>query len=239
MKRVLVGCLTLVALNVVPLLPPPWRKASAEEGPKKVVYKPRFRGAPKNRIGGGSRGEGDALPSLFILASEHTGLTINESPALFWYLSKAPGCGLELTILEGEEPEPLLQVKVKSSEQQGICRLDLSTLGVKLKPDVEYQWLVALVPDAANRSKDFVASGWIKRIKTPDELAARIAKAEPAALPAIYAEEGLWVDALAAISDLIHGRPDDAALREARASLLEEQGLKEAAAHDRRKESAE
>jgi hypothetical protein len=190
---------------------------------------------PKNRIGGGSRGQGDALPSLFVLTSEHTGLTVKEGPSLFWYLSRAPECGLELTILEGEEPDPLLQVKVKSPQQQGICRLDLSTLGVKLKPDVEYQWMVALVPDPANRSKDFTASGWVKRIPMPAELAAKLARAEPPALPALYAEEGLWYDALAALSDRIGARPDDAAAREERASLLAEQGLVEPAADDRKR----
>ena len=50
----------------------------------------------------------------------------------------------------------------------------------------------------------------------------------------IYAERGLWYDALAFISAGIDRNPDDARLRELRAGLLEEGGLSGAADFDRR-----
>lgn len=53
------------------------------------VYQPPLRGAPGGRVGGSSRGAGDELPSLYALAPDHTGLTAQEQPCLYWYLSQS------------------------------------------------------------------------------------------------------------------------------------------------------
>ena len=57
--------------------------------------------------------------------------------------------------------------------------------------------------------------------------------------PNIYAEAGLWYDALTAISDLIDTSPNAPALRQRRASLLEQVGLREIAEHDMRTSRAQ
>lgn len=95
---------------------------------------------------------------------------------------------------------------------------------------MEYQWVVALVTDPDNRSTDLVASGAIKRVEPAAELKEKISRAAPAALPGIYAEAGIWYDALAAVSDQIEAQPDNKAVRESRSDLLGQVGLKAAAA---------
>ena len=96
-----------------------------------------------------------------------------------------------MTLLEENKLKPVLQVKFERSSKAGIQRIKLSEHGVKLAPNVEYQWVVALVTDPDNRSSDLVASGAIKRIEPSAELRARIAGASPAALPGVYAEAGI------------------------------------------------
>jgi Flp pilus assembly protein TadD len=49
----------------------------------------------------------------------------------------------------------------------------------------------------------------------------------------IYAEEGVWYDAIDALSRAIEKSPNDAALREQRAALLEQVGLQAAANYAR------
>ena len=44
-------------------------------------------------------------------------------------------------------------------------------------------------------------------------------------MPIVYAEAGIWHDALAGLSDLIDAQPDNKALRETRADLLRQVGL--------------
>jgi Flp pilus assembly protein TadD len=51
--------------------------------------------------------------------------------------------------------------------------------------------------------------------------------------PALYAESGIWYDAIDDLSRLISAEPDNRRLREQRAALLEQVGLREAAEFDR------
>jgi hypothetical protein len=70
-----------------------------------------------------------------------------------------------------------------------------------------------------------VASGNLKRIEPSKELAQELAAAKPADLPAIYAQAGIWYDALDAISNEIDANPKDSSLRHQRADLLKQVGL--------------
>jgi hypothetical protein len=50
----------------------------------------------------------------------------------------------------------------------------------------------------------------------------------------VYAQHGVWYDAIAALSSQIDATPEDPTLREQRAALLDQVGLSEVAAYDRR-----
>jgi hypothetical protein len=205
---------------------------SPQPPPQQVIYRPAAKSAPSVRVTGGSRGSGDATITLDVLAPDETGLTTQEQPSLFWFQSKPAAAKFELTLLEENKVKPLLQIKFDRSANAGIQRLKLSDHNVKLAPNVEYQWVVALVTDPDNRSSDLVASGVIKRIEPSAELKAKLAGADPAARPGIYAEAGIWHDALTALTELIDAQPGNKALRQTRADLLAQVGLKAAAASE-------
>jgi len=194
--------------------------------PVKVKFRPPVTGAPSVRLTGGSRGTGDTAVTLDVLAPDDVGLTTQEQPSLFWYQSRPVAARFELTLLEENRVKPLVQVTAERAPGAGIQRLRLSEQGVKLLPGVEYQWVVALITDPQNRSSDLVASGTIKRIEPSAELRNRLAGATPAALPAAYAEGGIWYDALSTLSDQIDADPQNRSLQEARADLLRQAGLK-------------
>jgi hypothetical protein len=194
-----------------------------------VKFRPPTTGAPSVRVTGGSRGSGDTTTTLDVLAPDDIGVTTQEQPSLFWFQSKPAEAKFELTLLQENQAKPLVQVMVERSTEAGIQRLKLSDHGVKLTPGVEYQWVVALITDPDNRSSDLVASGVIKRVEPTADLKGKIAKATPAYLPSVYAEEGIWYDALSVLSDQIEAHPDDKALRDTRADLLRQVGLKAAA----------
>jgi len=204
----------------------PAKPASSGSG---VKFRPPTSSAPSVRVTGGSRGTGDTLVSLDVLAPDDIGLTTREQPSLFWFQSKPANAKFELTLLQENNVKPLVQVMVERSSKAGIQRLKLSDHGVKLSPGVEYQWVVALINDPDNRSTDLVASGVIKRVEPSAELKEKIAQASPAVLPVVYAEAGIWYDALSLLSDQVEAHPDDKALRQTRADLLRQVGLKAAA----------
>lgn len=194
-----------------------------------VKFRPKTTGAASVRVTGGSRGTGDAAITLDVLVPDDIGTTTQEQPSLFWFQSKPAEAKFELTLLQENKVKPLVQVKVERASKAGIQRLKLSDHGVKLAPGVAYQWVVALVTDPDNRSTDLVASGVIKRVAPAADLKEKISQAAPASLAGLYAEAGIWYDALAALSDQIEAQPENQPLRQTRAELLRQVGLNAAA----------
>jgi hypothetical protein len=206
------------------------RSAAAADMPE---YIPPVRSAPGGRVGGSTRGPGTP-PTLSALAPDHTGLTIQEQPSLYWYLSKPTSYPIEFTIIDDRAIQPLIERRLSGSLQPGMQRVRLAEYGLRLSVGVLYRWSVALVVDPDNRSRDVIAGGAIERIAPPTELRAKLARAGKTRAPYLYAQAGLWYEALAAISDLIDAAPNDQVLRQERASLLEQVGLPQIAELDLR-----
>jgi uncharacterized protein DUF928 len=209
---------------------PPLRGGSQATPPATVatpVYKPPPRGAPSGRVGGGTRGTGREVFMLSVLAPDHTGLTTQDQPSLYWFISSRTSAPVELTIMDPSAMQPLLEVSTPAPILPGFHQFRLADHGVRLASGVAYRWFVAVVPDSARRSKDILAGGAIARVESPPDLTAKLAKASAADRPALYAEAGIWYDALMAISELIENEPGNAALRSQRASLLAQVGLRE------------
>ena len=190
---------------------------------------------------GGSRTGGEKLPFICVLAPKQIALTTQAQPALFWFQTEASTAGFELTVTEPKKAEPLLSLKGDEKQTGGTHSVSLAKNKVTLAPNITYQWSIALVPDPRNRSKDLIASGYVKRVEAPADLAAQIAKTPAQAdRAALYAQAGFWYDALQSISLAIGEaakKKDTAAvgeLKKMRASLLDQGDLKKAAAADRR-----
>jgi hypothetical protein len=185
-----------------------------------VSYKPPLRGAPATRVGGGTRSIGTQALTVNVLAPNETGFTTRDKPTVYWYVSEALNTPVELTLTTTEPLKDAVPTTLELTLQppiaQGVHALRLGDHGVTLKPGVEYQWFVAVVSNPAQRSNDVVAGGGIKRIA-----------------PADAVRDGVWYDALDQLSQQISANPADARLRQQRAALLEQVGLREAAAFDR------
>ena len=193
-------------------------------------YKPPSRGAPAGRVGMGTRGI-VRPPQIWALAPEHIGLTTREQPSLYWYSTKSMSARIELVAINNRDTKTILEESVGSSASPGIQRIDLARYGIRLRPGIEYRWSLSSETDPKQRSNN----GWIRRVDPGSGLAKRIEATPVTGHAAIYAEEGIWYDAIATASELIEQSPGDIALRTQRAALLEQVGLKEAAADDARR----
>lgn len=184
-------------------------------------YVPPRRGAPRNKVGGGARGHGD-WPQPLTLAPSHLAHTISPTPSLFWYIESVPPANgkVVLTLTDDEAVLPLAEVELPTPRDEGIQRVRLEEQGIELESEMEYEWSISLVRDPKQRSKDIIATGYIRRVAAPPELRVRSANT--------YAELGLWYDALTEVSDGLEIDPDDAELREARNSLLAQANLAQA-----------
>ena len=206
-------------------------QASPAPPPKRVIYRPPAIDKPAQTVGGGSRGSSDKVPALFGVAPNHVGQTLSSEPSLFWFIDQVPdpSIRIEFTLLDEESIEPIVEATLPAPKQAGVQRIRLSDHGAKLVQGTEYQWSVALILDTGERSKDIVATGFIDRVDPTSQLTARLASESADRSAAVYAEEGIWYDALAALSEQIDGDPSNTALRQQRADLLLQVGLDEAA----------
>jgi len=197
------------------------------------VYKPPLRGSPGGRVGGGTRGASLEAPvSLSVLVPDHVGLTLQSQPRLYWFISRPPPQPIEFTITEKDAVKPVLEVRLKPLEKAGIQCIRLADHGVQLRQNVLYKWFVAVITDPDRRSRDILSGGMIEVVSASPDLSARLNQAPKAKQPFVLAEEGLWYDALAGVSERIDAAPKDLSLRKQRAALLDQVGLNEAAEFD-------
>ena len=178
------------------------------------TYQPPRLGAPKTRVGGGTRGGGE-LPAIELLAPASTGLTMQASPKLYWHLSEPYSGNFEYVVLErdSDQPMPLLRRSITKQLCEGFHALNLDDFEVALRTGVVYQWSVAIVRDAQRRSQDIVAQATIERVGGP-------AQTDGLSVGQ-YASQGLWYDAIQALS------PVDASGHADLLALLKQVGLED------------
>ncbi|HSF02126.1 MAG TPA: DUF928 domain-containing protein, partial [Solirubrobacterales bacterium] len=143
-------------------------------------------------------------------------------------ISNPTAFAVELTLTDSRATDPVLEAKIPGPIRAGLHRVRLDDYGVRLEPGVSYRWYVAVIPDSGRRSKDILAGGIIERVEPTADLRERLARARPEELAPLYAEAGLWYDALAVSSELIERSPGQEELRRQRAALLSQVGLPDA-----------
>ncbi|HTO49478.1 MAG TPA: DUF928 domain-containing protein [Burkholderiales bacterium] len=198
-----------------------------------VQYRPPAGDLAPRRVGGSARGLPEAMPVIAVLVPDHLALTVSERPTLYWYLSRPTTARIELVVVDPRDARPVVEAVV-AGERAGIQAFSLAERGVGLEPGVAYEWSVAVVADPAQRSRDVVAGGAVQRVEPSAVLRGRLAGAGEGERAAVLAAEGIWYDALAALSEPLAARPGDASLRARRAAVLEQAGLAEVAAFERR-----
>ena len=197
---------------------------------KAPIFKPSLPlGAPVQRIAGGSRGIGEMRHSvLCVLTPDHTGLTLQKQPSLYYFLSESVANPMELTIIEESDAiEPLLEVEITPAEMPGIQSIHLTGYDIHLQQDKIYRWYVSIILDPNSRAKDILAWGRVQRIKCPDKLQKKIYTTTKNYLTHTYAEAGIWYDALSDISNQIYLEPRNSQLRKQRAALLKQVDLQQ------------
>ena len=231
----LIAVASIALWSVTFVAPPPAVEAQQKPAPatgsdakgdsQAPVYKPPLRGAPGGRVGGGTRGTGREAFVLSVLAPAHTGLTVSEQPVLYWFISSPTTHPVELTLVDPQKSDPLIELKIQPPVAAGVHQVRLSEYNVKLEPTVAYQWYVAVMPDTGRRSKDILAGASLERVAMPADLPGKLSQAAKADRPAVYAGQGIWYDAIASLNELIEESPQNAALKAQRSALLREVGL--------------
>jgi hypothetical protein len=130
-----------------------------------------------------------------------------------------------LVYVHGIQPET--ETILPSPTQGGVHHVALEDLSLSLEKGKAYQWFVTLVVDPDRRSNDVIAGGRIELVDTPSQVVDSAPQTSAEDLTKLYAEAGLWYDAIRSISREIDSQPDNGALKHIRSTLLKQVGLDE------------
>ena len=235
-SRWLAGCLVVCAMAAAP------QAAIFAEGPEKSkdelsqpLYAPPKKLTPRARVGGDVRGNADTEPEIKALVPDHVGYTVQETPAVSWFLSKTTVHQVRFTLRDDRSTRSFQEKIIPTPKQPGIYTINLKELGLNLEPNVQYKWFVSVIRDADSPSKDIVAGGVIERCELSECLAERDMKlgcSEQTVMD--NARAGLWYDAMGCLCNLIDAEPKNDKLRRLRARLLKDVGLNGVAEWDLR-----
>jgi Domain of Unknown Function (DUF928) len=176
------------------------------------TFKPPNRGAPAVTEGAGTRGsscialsERNKLKPL--IPTGNIGLTVSEYPTFFGYIPKSTAKQGEF-ILRDQNNQLIYRTRFALPSQPGIVSISLPTNRRSLEIGKLYQWTFVLICDPEDRSDSlFSPPAWIERIQPDATLTEQIKNATPETLPAVYAEAGIWFDALATRVKLFTSQP--------------------------------
>lgn len=219
-----------------------YSSALANTPPKakpKLRYVPPSRRPPKSTKATVTRGceqsEQSSPITLTLLApKDHDGLTISGHPTFFWHVS-AP-VAMTFTLTQPGVVQPILEQQIPS-QKAGIIQLKMPQELPELVVGKEYRWSVTpRTCNSARASKNDYIQSWIKRVPATVALTQQLAAATTEQDRAsIYAQAGLWYDALEAISTAHNTHPNDKSILEERLLLLEQAGQTELAAQERQR----
>lgn len=203
-----------------------------------LEQEPENRGAPDDRIGAGSRGRCPAVVNKPLLTGivplvERTarqkqqgktdlqfskfvlGLTVSEYPTFWFYIPYSPKDinSAKFVLLDKnnnavtKEPIP-----VTISGTPGVISVTLPKKEKPLEVGKFYHWFLSVACQTQSPSEDTVVEGLVQRIEPNSNLMHRIETATPRERVALYAQTGIWQDALTLLGELRRTQPQDTVL---------------------------
>ena len=157
-------------------------------------------------------------------APDHVGLTLQQSPVLYYFVSKATTLPTRFTLRNAVTRDVIADVALSSPTTAGFWPIRFKDHGIILHPGVDYRWAVRVIRNADSPSDDLVVGGSIECC--PEELIyLDVPRVCTTATVAEYAKNGIWYDTFACVSELIEAHPNNQELRRLRDQLAKDMGI--------------
>jgi hypothetical protein len=207
-----------------------------EEKPRTVSGGPRFiqptediDDAP-NEVqpgNGGSRlrGKCEKFPQASVTAlvpENKIGRTVSDYPTFFFYLPQ-PNAEFAEFILQDENGNLIYQQALTIKNLSGVIGVSIpaNTNVPPLQVGKKYTWVFSLVCDPEDRSVDKVEMGVVRRVELSADILRELENADPRQKSVIYAQNGIWQDALGTLAAARRANPNDPDLAADWESLLD------------------
>jgi hypothetical protein len=158
------------------------------------------------------------------------GRTVSAYPTFFFYLPPTDAELAEL-ILEDESGNQIYQQELTIKNLSGVIGVSIpaNTNVPPLEVGKDYIWKFTVVCDAQDRSSDQLESGVVRRVELSADILRELENADPRQKTFIYAENGIWQDALGTLAAARRANPNDPDLAADWESLLDSVTLGEIA----------
>jgi hypothetical protein len=178
---------------------------------------------------GGCRTEGTKVNVVALMPNTKIGLTVAPKPTFLFLVSKTSVQEAQFNLFN-ETGEKFIYSKTFPLTNTGdIISFTLPDDAPALEVGKEYQWEVVVNCDPDDSASNPRVRMAIKRVEPSSTLASKLVEAQQNERPDLYAQEGIWIDALSTLAKLRMNNPNDAELKEEWTSLLESVGLEEIA----------
>lgn len=186
-------------------------------------------GLPGRRVGSGTRGTCSLAEKQLtaLVPANNLGLTSAAYPMLFFYVPQDSEPKPLEFVLRDEKDRLVYEAMLETSGQPGIMALDLKEAKAlpPLQLNQHYHWYLSLLCDPEDRARDIVVEGWVQRVETASGSMNQVAAMQPIEQAEFFAESGLWLNALEVLATLRYDRPEDVAVAEQWAQLLQSMDL--------------
>jgi hypothetical protein len=219
--------------------------ANSQAGVREDVYQVAQYRPPANlgkppTTGGGTRGDNCAnlseinstqpLTALMPRLSPEgdMGLTVSAHPDFFVYVPSTSARQGEF-VLRDEQWNDVYRTTINISGESEIVKVSIPESNQGLEIGQNYRWHFALVCPENNRGivNEVAIEGWTQRTELNAAIAAELETATESDRPQIYAQNGIWHEAVSTLAELMQQSPNNATLTQQWNELLESAGLAE------------
>jgi hypothetical protein len=158
------------------------------------------------------------------------GRTVSDYPTFFFYLAQTDAKLAEF-ILEDESGNQIYQQELTIQNLSGVIGVSIpaNTTVPPLEVGKSYTWKFSVVCDAEDRSSDQLESGIVRRVELSADILRQLETADPRQKTFIYAENGIWQDALSNLAAARRANPNALVFQTDWESLLDSVTLGEIA----------
>ncbi|MEJ1932490.1 DUF928 domain-containing protein [Nostoc sp. NIES-2111] len=197
-----------IPLNCLPLFAATVHKESWQIS---QAFKPPKRQGPPVSAGGSTRGSSSCIKGnksiTPLIPTNKLGLTFSERPTLFWFIPQNSAKMANLALVTYPEKKLFYETTLTLPNKPGIIGYTLPTNSPALVTGKTYRWYLMLICNQQDFSSNPTVDGWVERIQTDSATSQLVAKANVRNLPSIYAEAGIWYEALASLVQLRRSEP--------------------------------
>ncbi|HBL10208.1 MAG TPA: hypothetical protein DD379_02000 [Cyanobacteria bacterium UBA11162] len=162
------------------------------------------------------------------LMPQGSGLTVAAYPEFFFYIPETSATKAEFVLVDSKGEE-VYKFSFRITGEPGIISLSIPKFATipPLEIGKNYRWSLSVICNPQDRLEDASVMGSIQRVEPNPTLRAELKQVTPRAQVFLYAENGIWYDALATLAALRRAYPNDWTVTSDWTTLLESVGLKE------------